>query len=144
MSQVKGLHIDENSGLLCCRYTIGRREHVQVIFPDDHASEVLALVHDQLGHFGIKRMLRCLKQMFYWPEMSQRVQEWVSTCDQCMKNKKTSNKARAPLQLMPEPVRPFEWVSMDIAGPFPTTSSSNRIYTDSFPLFQSEIINDNA
>ena len=75
MTRAKGLYVDQNTGLLCCRYRVGKRDCVQVVFPDSHAAEVLHLVHDCHGHLGVKRTLMRLRQSLFWPEMAVRVTE---------------------------------------------------------------------
>jgi len=68
----------------------------QLVIPRGYKDEVLKGLHDQVGNPGVERTTRLLKERFYWPGVSTDVENWVKSCDRCLK-RKDKNVERAPL-----------------------------------------------
>ena len=72
------------------------------------------------GHLGVNSTYFLIREHFYWPGMIKDVRKWIQSCQPCQKRKVGKNISvgdhKSVLQL-----RPFEVVSMDTVGPFPTT-----------------------
>lgn len=97
---------------------------------------LLTLAHDDFmygGHLGIKKTLRKLMK-FYWPKMSQDVEDYVRSCDTCQKFKNPSGLPPGYLHSIPVS-QVFEHLHLDIMGPLHSTFNGN-IYiitaTDAF------------
>ena len=66
----------------------------------------VALRHDLLhwhhdvpwcGHLGAEATVKLLRTQFWWPQVAQDIQEYVSSCHSCQANKPSRRKARLPL-----------------------------------------------
>ena len=67
-----------------------------------------------------------VRERFYWPTMFRDVNRFCRTCNACQRRKNPMKTLSAPLQKMPVPSRPFEFVSVDHTGPLPLSLSGNR------------------
>jgi len=48
---------------------------------------ILHFVHDPLGHFALERFFAAMYNRFYWQRMYSDLEEYIRTCDLCMKSK---------------------------------------------------------
>ncbi|KAL7841339.1 hypothetical protein SRHO_G00250300 [Serrasalmus rhombeus] len=78
-----------------------------------------------VGHFGVNKTLRQLRQRFYWPGCRTDVELFVHCCDACTAKKGPTGKSRAPLQPL-QSGAPMERVAVDVLGLFPRTEAGNR------------------
>ena len=109
---------------------------VQLALPSILIPEALHAYHDSLlggGHQGYERTLSALRCKYWFPNMSQKVLEYTTSCDTCQRVKQNSHK-KAPLHPMPL-VKHFERVHMDILGPLPQAEDKSKyvlLIVDSF------------
>ena len=83
----------------------------QIVIPRRYHQMVLRELHN-MGHLGSERVLHLARDRFYWPRMQHDVEHYVKHICQCLKQKPTRMKMKAPLQ----PIitsSPFELVSID-------------------------------
>ena len=74
---------------------------------------VLKQLHDDMGHLGISRVLQLARDRFFWPRMQSDVEfHCTNACQTCIRQKRPTNQARAPLQHLTSSA-PFELVSID-------------------------------
>ena len=105
----------------------------QLVLPSDFQSEVLKLLHDDMGHLGRDRVLHLVRQRFYWSGMFQDVVNYVSSCASCQKRK--GRGAVAELGGLSSG-QPMELVCMDFLG-LESSGGFNSILvlTDHFTRF---------
>ena len=86
---------------------------------------LVARVHQEMGHFGIRRTVSLLVPEYWWAGLYEDVVDVVSKCEVCARVR-ASFSARTPV-LHPLPIRGmfYRW-SCDLAGPLPTTSRKNK------------------
>ena len=76
-----------HNGLLYCHFcqisTLSTK--TQLINPDSMKDTVLQQLHDQAGHLGISKTTAKVKACFYSPGYEQGVQNWISSCQQCLR-----------------------------------------------------------
>ena len=92
-----------------------------VYIPDDERLRTLLMseAHDTIfgGHFGVDKTLEKIKRYWFWPKMSQDVEEYIKTCSVCQKTKHSTQ--RAPGLLKPIQANfPWQIVTMDFVGKF--------------------------
>ena len=89
----------------------------------DLQREVVARAHDTpyAGHFGQDRILDLARRFFWWPKMRQDVQEYVRTCDTCLRVKCQRKSPAGLLQPLPVPEQKWQSVSMDFIIELPLT-----------------------
>ena len=89
-----------------------------------------------LGHFGIKKTGRLLKELFWWPGMMGAVQSTVAQCGPCQRRKPRSKAEIETLPHVPIAVfHPMEVVAWDIMGPFPVSFSGMKYIVVVMDLF---------
>lgn len=85
---------------------------------------------DGAAHQGVNRTYLKLAQHYYWPRMIDTVENYVSTCDLCQKNKYKNHSPFGIAQPLPIPQRPWEFITMDWIPDLPTTKKGNNcVYT---------------
>jgi transposase InsO family protein len=90
----------------------------------------LAAMQDAHGgsaglHFGARRTQALIQRSAKWPNMQRDIEAFVANCNICQQARH-QQQPRQPLREIPDPRRPNHTGCMDIAGPFPTTSTGNR------------------
>ena len=89
----------------------------QLVVPKSYRKDILKSIHNDIGHPGQDRTLRLIRERFYWPGVSSDVNQWIETCDRCIRRKKTIQKE--PLVNV-QSSYPLELVCID----FPTLEPS--------------------
>ena len=70
-------------GVLHRLYIHNDVEYHQLVLPQRYHKKILQLLHNDLGHQGIDRMLDLLRERVYWPTMTQDANSWVEQCRRC-------------------------------------------------------------
>ncbi len=92
-----------------------------LVIPVSLQNRVLQKLHD--GHPGIVRMKQLYREMYFWPNGSTEVEEFVNSCQACAMSGKTSVSEKVPDGAYSPPDGPWQRVCIDICGPFWTAPS---------------------
>ncbi|GLV41720.1 hypothetical protein CBL_00333 [Carabus blaptoides fortunei] len=81
----------------------GTESRLQLIVPKSRISEVLRDLHDGTsgGHFGIKKMLKKVRERFYWVNCKENVKEWCRKCELCTSVQHDGESRKSGLALQP-------------------------------------------
>ncbi|KAG7372944.1 reverse transcriptase RNA-dependent DNA polymerase [Nitzschia inconspicua] len=92
----------------------------RIVIPEALVNDAIKWYHYVGGHVGSTRLYQTLSTHFYFKGLKQRVEEYVSTCDSCQRNK---NPGRGVGELPPRQATelPFEQVAVDSIGPWEIT-----------------------
>ena len=106
---------------------VGQNDCARLYVPATLRQEVLNLVHSHslAGHPGLAKTCKILTRNYFWRNCTVDAKEFISKCEVCNKHKGVVNRP-APLEKYPSDLFPFEMVSMDTMGPFPTTQNNFR------------------
>ena len=55
----------------------------QLVLPSSLRPDVLALLHDDMGHQGYECTMELLRPRVYWPAMYREVRDYISSCERC-------------------------------------------------------------
>jgi hypothetical protein len=77
------------------------------------------------GHLGVDKTYLALQRQFFWPRLDKAVRRYVTSCDQCQRNKPINQAPAGLLQPLPVPTKPWESISMDFITHMPTTKRGN-------------------
>ena len=55
----------------------------QLVLPSSLRPDVLASLHDGMGHQGYERTMELLRLSVYWPAMYRKVRDYISSCERC-------------------------------------------------------------
>lgn len=89
--------------------------------------EIISDAHSGIlgGHYSVEKTLQKIRQKYNWPNITIDVKEFISKCETCQFNKPGTQKPY--IYSTPDiPQAPNEKISIDIMGPFETTSRGNR------------------
>lgn len=98
------------------------------IFDIEKQGELIRHHHDhhlEGGLAGQKRLYSKLSSLYKWKGLSKQIVEYLKKCDKCRTNKPRLTNIE-PLKKTPTPTRPFQSISIDTIGPFPTTTNQAK------------------
>ena len=124
LSHRESLKVDPASNLL---FWVADGEK-RLVVPASSVREVLAACHDSQfsGHLGLAKTTQKVKERFFWRSMHDDIVTYIRSCERCCQKKSPPTPKRANFGEMPVPSAPWQWIGMDIAGPFPTTDRDSR------------------
>ena len=101
----------------------------RLYLPDDRKlrTRILEECHDAPtgGHLGKDKTIEQVKRRFYWPRMDDEIQQYVTGCDACQRNKPSHQAKIGLLQPLPIPDRPWQQVSMDLITGLPVSKAGH-------------------
>ena len=125
-------------GLLCrvIGPLVDGTTRVTVYVPPSLRREIMSQCHDArtAGHFYYWKTLGRIKKNFFWGGMNKDVQVYCQACSICATRKVTGKKQRAEMRRY-DVGYPMEEIAIDLAGPYPESSSGNKyvlVVVDSF------------
>lgn len=91
----------------------------------DHREGIIQRLHQQAGHFGVRRTAHLVAASHWWRTLHADVADVVRRCEVCDRVRASFNTRQADLQ--PLPVEPmfYRW-GVDLAGEFPVTQRGNK------------------
>lgn len=97
---------------------------LQIVVPQQLLKVALKLCHDSLlaGHYGIKKTQQRLSLYFKWNGMSKDAENWVKSCETCMRIKPRNSRKKGYFTATPEKCVGHE-ISVDLFGPLPRSKS---------------------
>ena len=108
------------------RYVIdGDNTYETTVIPRTLTTQILQMVHDELGHNGTHRTYILLKRLYYWKGLKPSVEKHIKMCYQCQRR----NKQVVKYATLHFDVATFlmQFISMDLIGEFhPPTSRKHR------------------
>ncbi|MGL4847989.1 MAG: hypothetical protein ACRC28_03545, partial [Clostridium sp.] len=96
--------------------------------PNVFRMQILRQAHDSMtaGHFGEKKTMEKICYTFYWPQMTQDVENYVATCKRCRMSKHICMKSAGLLHPLDIPNRRWGSISMDFIVGLPATANNNN------------------
>ncbi|MBW0495158.1 hypothetical protein O181_034873 [Austropuccinia psidii MF-1] len=79
------------------------------------------------GHPGQEKTLKPIKRDFYWAGMNQFIKDYVSSCQQCSRNKNIHHKKSGLLKPLQVPSGPWSSLSMDFITQLPLSNNFHSI-----------------
>ncbi|MBW0577070.1 hypothetical protein O181_116785, partial [Austropuccinia psidii MF-1] len=79
------------------------------------------------GHLGQEKTLQLVKWYFHWYSMTQFIKDYVSSCQQCSRNKNIHHKRFGLLKPLPIPNGPWICLSMDFITQLPLSNLFDSI-----------------
>ena len=100
--------------------------NVQTVVPESIKYDVLKNYHDKNGHPGQAQTFQQISQAYYWPRIRNDINEFISTCEKCQKNKPHQHPNIPPMGESETPNGPFELFALDLIGPLPITTNDEK------------------
>ena len=97
-----------------------------LVIPFELRKVVLKLAHDipVAGHFSHRKILKKIRELYFWPGMTIDVYSYCRSCDVCQRNSCKGRIKKAPLIKMPIITTPFSRVAIDFVGSINPSSSA--------------------
>src|SRR5271156_7239517 len=90
---------------------------------------IISLCHDTkiVGHCGRWKTLELVSRNYWWPQMSQYIGKYVSTCDMCLCTKAPRQPPVGELHPLPVPDNPWDMISVDFITELPEAKGKDCI-----------------
>lgn len=99
--------------------------HAEPVTIDPHRAAFLRVHNAAVGHLGLRATMRRLRAAGErWRGMADDVRRWLRACSTCQASAPSTSSPPAPHFSVLSP-RPFETISFDFAGPYPTDVQGN-------------------
>lgn len=111
------------------------QEIKQLVLPERYRAVVLKFLHDECGHLGIDKTCELLEDRFFWPRMSNDVEQYIKTCGRCVVRKTLPQRAAPLNQIMSS--GPLDLVCIDFLQIEPDSKglASVLVVTDHFTRY---------
>jgi Integrase core domain. len=107
-------------------FTDPETQLLRLCIPEALEKEVLSLVHQQGGHFGMRKTYLSVKSRFYLHNMYKKVKRFIDTCKECAVSKPSHQKPSGHLYPIPTPPFPFHTLSLDFITALPESKSGHN------------------
>jgi hypothetical protein len=84
--------------------------------------------HDSLlsEHMGNSRTYERLKPYISWPNMRKEMENYITKCASCQRNKQTVPNTKMAVEIIDTPYAALEKIRLDCMGPLPLTEQGNK------------------
>lgn len=87
---------------------------------------VIRTCHDDLGHLGIDKVVDNVMRVYWFPNLREKVREYISNCLECIEFSPASGKMEGYLHNIPKRKLPFQTIHADHYGPLEKTGKGYR------------------
>ena len=110
----------------------------KVFVPEKLRKQLIENFHLTFGHIGKQKVLNLISSCYYWPQMGNDINEFVSACQICQTNKVLKMKKLGSLSQIGPAKNPFDIISIDTIGGLSGYNSSKQyihLAIDNFTRF---------
>ena len=112
---------------------VGKLAYRQIVVPPETTEAIIRTMHGDpmQGHPGAPKMLSELRKRYYVPNLTEKVQEFVNNCQECIKTKPAKpNTLIPPLEPIYDPCNgPEDVLEIDLVGELPRSNGYSHILT---------------
>ena len=112
---------------------VGKLAYRQIVVPPETTEAIIRTMHGDpmQGHPGASKMLSELRKRYYVPNLTEKVQEFVNNCQECIKTKPAKpNALIPPLEPIYDPCNgPEDVLEIDLVGELPRSNGYSQILT---------------
>ena len=114
-------------GVLCIRALAYPSQPAKIVVPDCLKAFILRRHHGipMSGHSGVKKVLRKLKERFWWKHMARDTKRWIGACLICRRRKTPRPMHTGAPGSICAPHR-FHTIAIDLVGPTSQTLEGNQ------------------
>lgn len=100
-------------------------DKMKFVVPKSVRWRIVKSCHDDMGHFGLEKMLQRIQKHFWFPKMRKNVKDYLAACIKCCYNRAKSGKPEGKLHVTdPDPI-PFRQIHIDHLGQFISSKRGN-------------------
>lgn len=111
---------------------------IRWLVPKHARRQVVAYYHDDVGHFGLEKVLKAMEESFWFSGMRRYAKRYIQCCLRCLYNKNPTGKQPGLLQPIEKIALPMDTLHVDHLGPFVKSKRHNQyliVAVDSFTKF---------
>ncbi|UYV83513.1 hypothetical protein LAZ67_23001287 [Cordylochernes scorpioides] len=114
--------------------TDGRSKTMQLVVPKVQVPSALREIHGGVSgaHFGINKMLKKVRERFYWVYYHEDVERWCKECDRCAASKGPKTRSRGVMRGLLLETHELVGTKIRMAGPRMRTRYYQRANHDGF------------
>ena len=108
------------------------------VVPKNMINNIIKSYHDDIGHVSVEKCTRLLKQLYWFPKLTDFVKDYVDNCVRCISFNSKCGKQEGFLHPIDKGCAPFNTIHIDHLGPFNKTSRKNQylfVVIDAFTKF---------
>lgn len=76
-------------------------------------SSVIRTCHDDIGHVSPDKVIKNICQIYWFPQMKEKVKDYISNCLRCIEFSPLSGKKEGKLHSIPKKNLPFQTIHID-------------------------------
>lgn len=111
---------------------------LRLYVPEEMESNVIRLIHEQIGHLGIDKCFDQIRQHYWFPGMRPKIEKFVRNCIPCIMCSAPARHNEKNLYSIPKKPIPFDTLHIDHYGPLPSVQSKQKyilVVVDAFTKF---------
>lgn len=117
-----------------------RKNNDRLLFyvPTSMRNQVIRSCHDDMCHVGTNKTIELIKQIYWFPKLSDHVRTYISNCLKCIIFSPKNGKDEGLLNLIDKGDKPFQTIHVDHYGPLNQTFGRFRhilVVVDAFSKF---------
>ncbi len=97
----------------------------RIVLPKCRRKKVLEIAHEGTGHLSTKKVRDILHSRFTWPYIARDIDSHCRSCETCQRSNKRGER-KALMVERPVISEPFEYVAVDLVGPFPRSKNGSK------------------
>ncbi len=104
----------------------------RIVLPKCRHKKVLQIAHEGTGHLSTKKVRDILHSRFTWPYIARDIDSHCRSCETCQRSSKRGER-KALMVERPVISEPFEYVAVDLVGPFPRSKNGSKCMASRWP-----------
>jgi len=117
-----------------------RKSNDRLLFyvPADMCEQVIRSCHDEMCHVGENKTIELIKQIYWFPKLTERVKKYINSCLKCIIFSPKEGKGEGLLNLIDKGNKPFQTIHIDHFGPINQTKGRFKhilVIVDAFSKF---------
>lgn len=108
------------------------------VVPVEMEHHVLFHYHNEMGHVDLHKMIKLIRDTYWFPSIQEKCKEHVRNCLKCLAFSPVSGKSEGTLHPMPKGYLPFETIHIDHLGPLDRHTTVKKyifLVVDAFSKF---------
>ena len=106
----------------------GHDTYTPVVIPQSFKQRLLEMHHDtpSMCHLGIHKTYKIIYKRIYWDNLKTDLKRFIKGCITCTQRKAIQDRKAGLIQSIDKGLRPWNKISIDFHGNFPTTARGNK------------------
>jgi len=100
--------------------------------------QIIRTCHDDMCHIGVNRTIESIKQVYWFPKLTEHVKRYIKNCLKCIIFSPKEGKVEGLLNIIDKDNKPFQTIHIDHYGPLNKTKGRFRyilVVVDAFSKF---------